>query len=505
MESKRVLWDPHSVSKKYPALQKDIVADVAIIGGGITGISTGLLLAQRGLNVAVLESHGTGWGNSSDSTGNLYFTTDSLLSSIEEKYDTEAVKKVANSRIQALEKIETWVKEFSLDCDYKDIPMYLYSNYEKGHERIEKEFQTGRNSELPFLKTNSDEIPYPHKNGLKILHQNQINPLQYVQELARAAHGYNCSIYEQTHVERVESKENRFVLHAEDVKVEAEYVVHATHTPKGVKMVQTLLGPYREYGIACTLNNQEIPEGIFWGYHEDGKKISTRLYKKNGNRYLIVVGEPHKTGQSSENKQHIENLENFAKKFFDIRNVEYRWGGQHYRPADLLPYIGPGKKDSREYIATGYSTDGLVYGTLAGMIISDQITGQENKWSEFYSANRHQPLKSAAKFIKENVNVAGQMVKDYASTTVKSENFDTADIQIGEGRIIKYNGKKLAVFRNKNNELEAVSPVCTHMKCIVHWNDAEESWDCPCHGSRFKTDGTVLEGPAYDPLDKVDL
>ncbi len=499
---KKAIWSRYSKIKEYPNLQENITVDVAIIGGGITGISTGLLLAQYGVNVVVLESLKVGGGTTAHSTGNLYFTIDKILSSLLSTYDIDVLKQVATSRMESLEQIRSWVSEYDFDCGYKDVPWYLYSNDDESCEKIDQEYQTGIKADLPFLNADEIDIPYPHKKGIKLLRQNQINPMQYVQELARAAHKQNCAIYEHTPVHSVKNQNDRFILQSGKHKVEAEYVVHATHSPKGIKTVQTLLGPYREYGIACRLQKNNLPEGIYWGYHNE-KKISTRTYSVNDDHFLIVVGEPHKTGQASDNKAHIQNLKNFADNHFDIQSLEYFWGGQHYRPADLLPYIGPEKKDSKEFIATGFSTDGLVYGTLAGMILSDQIAGKKNQWKDLYSANRHQPVKSAPKFIKENVNVAKQMVKDYSGITIKTEDLDIADLKAGEGRIVDYDGKKLAVFLNKNNELEAVSPICTHMKCIVHWNNAEKTWDCPCHGSRFETDGTVLEGPAYESLEKI--
>ncbi len=503
MKANNTIWDHYSTKEDYPELKQNMTADVAIIGGGITGISTGLLLAQLGMKVIVLESKKIGGVSSSSSTGNLYLTIDQTLSSLLSKYDINAVKEVANSRVEVLRKIRSWVNDFRMECDYKEVPFYLYSNDDDSLKNIDKEFQCGVKAGVPYLIADKKEIPFPHKKGIKLPLQNQINPKQYVQQLARAAKDNNCIIYEQSHVKTINREEDRFTLELDNGKIEAEYVVHATHTPKGIKMVQTVLGPYREYGIGCEFNRKNISEGIYWGYHEDGKKFSTRIYSKNGKEYLIVVGEPHRTGQAADNKQQILNLERFAKQHFDIKSVDFRWGGQHYRPADLLPYIGPVSKGSKEYIATGFSTDGLVYGTLSGMIISDLIRGHENKWYHFYSANRHHPLKSAPKFIEENVNVAKQYLNDYGDSAPDATQFRLEDVQAGEGRVVNLDGKKLAVYRNLENDLEIVSAVCTHMKCIVHWNNAEKSWDCPCHGSRFNTDGSVIEGPAYRSLEKA--
>lgn len=497
------IWNDNSEIKNYPALQQDISADVAVIGGGITGVSTAKRLSQKGINVVLLESHKIGGSASSHSTGNLYFTIDKILSSLKKKYDTDLVKKVAKSRIQALEQIEEWVTEDKLECSYKTVPWYLYSNEEKSCEKIDQEYQAGKEAELPFLTAEADQLPFPNKRAIMIPRQHQINPMQYVQELAASIDKSTCEIYENTHVESVEENGKHYVLHTSKAKIEAEYVIHATHSPKGIKIVQSLLGPYREYGIGYRVTNKNIPDGIFWGYHENGKKFSTRAYtNNNGEQFLIVVGEPHKVGQAEDNISHINKLEEFANRYFDIQEVVYRWGGQNFQPADLLPYIGPVNTDSGEYIATGFSTDGLVYGTLAAMILSDVINGEKNEWDLLYDSTRNQPFKSAPEFIKENANVAKRMFKDYISTPGEHK---IDDLKPGEGGVFKKDGDKIAVRRSQQGELEAVSAVCTHMKCIVQWNNAEESWDCPCHGSRFATNGEVLEGPAFHPLKPIDL
>lgn len=494
------LWNGFAEITDYPELEEDIEVDVAIIGAGVTGVSTGNLLAQKGKRVVVLESRSVGGGTTSHSTGNLYCTIDQALASLQSKYDTDTIRAVAESRTQAMEQIASWVNEYQLDCDYIAVPWYLYGNTEESKDKIEQEIDIARDAGLEALEASGSEIPFPVVRAMKIQNQGQINPMLYVQQLARATQSERCKIYEHTPVLAAEEQKDRCVLTTTGGTVTADYVIHATHTPKGVMMVQSLLGPYREYGIACRTRGKNHPNGIYWGYYENEKKISTRNYERNGEHFLIVVGEPHKTGHAESNVKHIQELESFAQKYFDIQEVAFRWGGQHYRPADLLPYIGPRRQHSREYIATGYSTDGLTYGTLAGIILSDLITGKENPWTELYDATRKQPFKSASRFIKENIDVAKEYLKDLRGM---EEDTDLNELKAGEGEVVEKDGEKLAVYRTDEGELEVRSAVCTHMGCVVNWNDAEKSWDCPCHGSRFKVDGSVLEGPAFLPLQKV--
>ncbi len=497
------IWNHFSDKHSFPHLKQDLDIDVAIIGGGITGISAAHLLAQQGKNVAVLESRKVGGGTTAHSTGNLYCTIDQILSSLEKKYDDEVIEKVAASRTEALRQIAMWVEEFNLDCDYREVPWYLYSLDGKNKKKIEKEFKTGRAANVPFEPVEESEFPVPAEAGLKLEEQAQINPKKYVQELAKNVERERCTIYENAHVTKVEKAGGGFKVHTEDAAVKADYVIHATHTPKGIKIVQTMMGPYREYGVAYKTEKPVHPDGIFWGYFGEGKKISTRNYSRNGEHFLMAVGEAHKVGEAGNNVENIKKLEAFAHKYFDVEEPAFRWGGQHYRPADLLPYIGSTFRHSNEFVATGFSTDGLVYGTLAAMILTDHITDKENRWDELYKATRMQPKKSASKFWEENKDVAKKLLK-----TIEVGGDDLASaaaLQKGEGKVLEKEGHKLAVYRKDNGELTVRTAVCPHLKCTVAWNEAEQTWDCPCHGSRFETDGSVLEGPALHALSEIEL
>jgi len=280
----------------------------------------------------------------------------------------------------------------------------------------------------------------------------------------------------------------------------AKHLIHATHTPKGLNIqYDTTLGPYREYGIAAKLENDDYPEGIFWGYFS-GDKFSIRSCQRGEEKFLLCVGQPHKVGQAGHNQDHVEDLIQFLQKRFKIKEITNVWGGQNYKPADLLPYIGRKSSGSNQFVATGFSTDGLVYGTLAGMIISDAINGEENAYSEIFKASRHQPLKAAKKFVKENLNVGKQFVKDLPFLLKK----EGKELLPDEGLVTKSDGKRIAVYKNKEGKYKVHSAVCPHFGCVVHWNNVEKSWDCPCHGSRFDVCGKVIEGPSLESLEGME-
>jgi glycine/D-amino acid oxidase-like deaminating enzyme/nitrite reductase/ring-hydroxylating ferredoxin subunit len=490
------IWNAFAKIHDFPTLDKDLQVDVAIIGAGITGLATAIELKEKGFKVAVLEALKVGGGSTGHSTGNLYHTIDKNLEEIESKYNEDTLKDLIAARAAGLDKAKAYISKYNLDCDKVECCWYMYAGNEKMNEEIETMLKYGRHASAGIEEAPVSEIPFKATKAVKVDKQLQLNPMRFVQELARAVQSDQLQIFECTRVREVKKEGGNHVLTTTGGTVRAKNVVYATHTPKGVKFIQTLLGPYREYGIACKIKD-DFPKGIFWGYFKKNEKISARHYTRDGQKFLIVVGQPHKVGQENDTASRIRELEAFARRHYQIEEVTYRWGGQHYRPADLLPYIGREPGEETSFIATGYSTDGIIYGVVAGMIISDLIAGVKNPWLEVFDSTRSQPLKAAANFLKENLNVATQFRKNLPG---KADAGDYSEIKNGEGAVIDNKGKKIAAHRDESGKLHLCSAVCTHMACIVNWNNAEKSWDCPCHGSRFKPDGTVMEGPAYEPL-----
>lgn len=500
----RSLWNSFSTTTDFPTLLEDLEVDVAIIGGGITGITTAQLLSEAGLQVAVLEARKVAGGTTGHSTGNLYVTIDQTLSWLESKYDNKIIRKIVSSRQDALDLISDNVKRFSIDCDFKRVPWIMYTETDSKIEKITKELETAKEAGISLEAANRNDIPFHIKKGVKLAGQAQFNPIRYVQGLASSIQSSKCQIYENTRVTEIREESQGLVeLKTLNCTIRARQCFHATHTPKGVEVqFHTVLGPYREYGIAARLEAGTYPEGIFWRFGPKGEKISFRSYTKDHQQFMIAIGEPHKVGQSGDNRKHLENLEAFLREYFEVAEITHRWGGQHYKPADGLPYIGRKSKNSPIFIATGFSTDGLIYGTLSAVLVRDQIMKRDTIYSELYKASRFTPLKSAKDFLKENLNVAAHYLKDLTFSNTEA-GLDT--LKIGEGKIVKKDGHRVAASRDEMGELNLLSAICTHLSCVVHWNNAEKTWDCPCHGSRFDTQGAVLEGPAINPLKKIDI
>jgi glycine/D-amino acid oxidase-like deaminating enzyme/nitrite reductase/ring-hydroxylating ferredoxin subunit len=491
METKSIWEGTSGEQKMYPIFEGQAEADVVVIGGGITGLTAAMLLSEAGKKVILLEALRIGLGTTGNSTGNLYITVDESLHSIKKKWNKDIVKAVLQSRGLAIDLIENTVRHLDIECDFYRTNFNYFTELAKKEtaEFIRNEYETLLEAGINATITDSPAIPFNAKKLLSFTNQAQFHPLKYVRGLADKLSS-KVSIYENSKV--TDFDEDTGVVKTMKGTIKAGEVIMATHTPKGVFMVQTALGPYREHGVAVELKGS-FPNGIFWGL--DNPKFSVRAFKDEKKNYVMVIGDKYKTGHGHDTFKYINELENFLTNRFDTNGDKFMWAGQHYRSADGLPYIG--KQGKRMYIMTGFATDGLVYGTMAAMIVSDMINRKENAWQETYKLRRFTPLKSFKEFLKENTDVLTQYLKD---TPWNADAKDLTEINRGEAKLMEKNNEKLAVYKDQNGCVHVISAVCTHLKCIVNWNPAEKTWDCPCHGSRFTINGTVLEGPAVDNL-----
>jgi glycine/D-amino acid oxidase-like deaminating enzyme/nitrite reductase/ring-hydroxylating ferredoxin subunit len=490
-----VLWQMSTGLAGFPALQEDLSVDVVIIGGGITGISVAERLVHAGRSIVVLEAQAVGDGTTGRSTGNLYGPVGGGLFELGRKWGDDVAEQVVRSRLLAIDMIERNVLERGLECQFARQPWTLYSMAGLPDEiaQIEHEFDAVRGAGLDARLSNDLPLPWMIRKALVVGGQAQINPFVYVRQLANAIASEQCRICEYSEVLDIDVDEG--IVRTADHAVRADHIVMATHVPKGFHVLQTELGPYREHAVAAPMGAKTLPGGIFWSAGED--MTSIRRAEIDGQAYVLVIGEKFKTGQHGNPELLWNTLEDRLRSRFDVPGASFRWAAQQYRSADGLPYIGSGMGASNLYLATGFGADGLTWGTLAGAMIADEICGRSNPYAELYSPRRFTPVKSARNFLKENINVAGRYIRDY---TQGGDTRRAADLQRGEGQLLEIDGQRVAAFCDESGRLHMLSPVCTHLKCIVHWNSAERSWDCPCHGSRFRVDGSVIEGPALHAL-----
>ncbi|WP_018478671.1 FAD-dependent oxidoreductase [Pontibacter roseus] len=488
---------------EFPELEGNLDVDVAIIGGGITGITTALQLTDAGRSVAVLEARRVGGGTTGWSTGNLYVPTGAYYHKIQGSRDAETITSVAAARRSALDFIEQQTVQKKIDCHFSRRPWYFFTQEKDMVSTIEKEVEALQRAGMPV--TFVDDIPLlpraRFQKAARMDGQARFHPLRYVLGIATDIASRGCQVYEHTTVIDLKEEKDHCTIQTNHGTVTCRQVVIATHIPIGIHTVQTVAAPHRSYVIAVKLKSGNYPDAYFWQNDTMHKAITTHSTDSMELDMLMIAGNHHKTGQASHQEYHhyFKELEDYARKHFDVASVEYRWSAQHYRSGDGVPYIGLTHKDARRtYIATGFYADGLIYGTVAGILLGDMLVGKENTWLKAFDATRGTNLATAATFVKENVNVAAQYLKD---SPFSADAEHLSEISLGEGKVLEMDGEKVAVYRDENNHLHACSAVCTHMKCIVHWNNAENTWDCPCHGSRFMIDGSVIEGPAIANLE----
>lgn len=491
------IWIDKEPAPSFPELTEDKEVDVAIIGGGVTGVTTAQLLSERGFKVAILEAGRIAQSNTGRSTGNLYVMIDTLLSDLLKKYSYDDLRRVFDSRFKAKNLIEENIEKFNIECDYHEVDWIRFSMTADMDNLIYDEFEIFK--EIGFapkiLRSTDDRIScLGGRVGVKISGQAQFNPYLYVTQLAQKISS-DCLIFENSSVNDFHRENNQWIIKTNQGRVYCKYLIEGTHTPIGFSLIQTLLAPYREYAFASACEEQ-FESGIYWGHLKKDEVISVRNYFQDNKQFILFVGGDYKVGQGN-GVDSLKKIKDVAGKLGLHTDKGLQWGGQHYRSADLLPYIG--QKDGRDsYVATGFSTNGLIYGTLAAQLISDEIFGVDNDFSQLYSPKRVTPVKSMKNFIFENANVVKQYVVDY----LREQNNE--NISPGEGKIIDIKGNKIAACKNADGELFVCSAVCPHLGCVVHWNKAESSWDCPCHGSRFQIDGEVIEGPSLHSLDKLE-
>jgi glycine/D-amino acid oxidase-like deaminating enzyme/nitrite reductase/ring-hydroxylating ferredoxin subunit len=490
------VWRATAPPTGYALLQGEVSTEVLVIGGGITGVTLALLLAQQGRSVVLLEADAIGSGSTGNSTGNLYETLSQGLYGIASRWDHDIARLVVAQRRAAVDFIEGLARPHP-DCAFHRCDLHLYAIDEQQRSPINQEFtalsQAGCDVRLDTSVP--DPLPRPVREVMVLQGQAQFQPQAYAAHLAGLAARAGAQVYEHSRVVELDHKARRAATATGAVT--AQEIVLATHTPNGFHVVQAEMPVHREYGIARPMTAADPGPGIFW-YRGD-ERYSVRTMQARGQHFLVCVGQEQKTGTHNA-KAGLMALEAATGRQFATDEVRYRWSAQNYRSADGLPYIG--RDFSGCFIATGFSTDGLVWGTVAARIVAEQLIGRSPEFGELCKPGRFSPVKGGKTMLEEVGTMAKSLVKDYLT---HRQGQQLSSLAPADSAIIEADGESFAAYRAPDGELFAVSPVCTHLGCKVHWNSVETSWDCPCHGSRFRPDGTVIEGPALAPLQRKHL
>lgn len=488
------LWRGTAAPTGFPALQGDVTCDVLVIGGGITGVTLADLLAEQKTpgkpRVVLLEAGEIGSGTTGNSTGNLYQTVSSGMADLVSRWGADVARQVAAERGASLAFIEERCRLLP-DVGFRRCNLYKWGDASNAGE-IDKEFDALQAAGIAVKRQDSVPAPLPPAgSGVLVLQdQAQFQPQAYVAALTRRAAEAGAQIHEHSRVIDLDLKNRRAVTASGSVT--AREIILATHTPKGVFLVHAEMPVHREYAVAFESPDGAPGPGTFW--YGGSEQLSVRTLEAGGRHYVVCAGQEHKVGIHNATAGLLA-LENLARRYFGEREITHRWSAQNYRGADGLPYIG--RNAQGIFLATGFSTDGLTWGTVAARVIAAELLGHKAACADLVRPNRLSPVKGAKTIVEENVAVVKQLVKDYLTSRQDEK---LSELEPGDSAIIDAEGETFAAWRAPDGELFAVSSVCTHMGCKVHWNSVETSWDCPCHGSRFRPDGTVIEGPALVPL-----
>lgn len=486
-------WIASTEDTNYPQVDSDMEVEVAIIGGGIVGLTTAYLLRKQGIRVAIIESNRIAKGVSGHTTAKITSQHSLIYNRLINEIGEEKAHQYATANQTAIDLVESIVHEFNIPCDFIRLPAYVYTHDEKYLGKLEDEVKAAVRLRIPAEYTDRLQLPFKVNGAMRFSNQAQFHPRKYLLALAAAITGDDCHIFEQSRAVKFLEGNPHTIVIDNGVKLKAKSVVLASHYPfydlPGFYFSR--IYPERSYLMALRINGS-FPEGMYITAENPTRSMRTCI--SDDGELLIVGGENHKTGHGKDMHEHYEVIWKFAQSNFDVLDIPYRWSAQDYQTMDEIPIVGhltSGK--NRIYLATGFAKWGMSNGTASAIIISDLIIKGDSPWAPVYNPSRFTPLASAKNFVIENADVA----KNYISGKLNIPH-ETVDVAKGEAAISETGGHKVAVYRDMDGNTHFVSTTCTHMGCELKWNSAELSWDCPCHGSRFTYTGDIIEGPALE-------
>ena len=494
------VWMDTAPHTTYPPLGESIAVDVCVVGGGVLGLLTAALLKRAGNTVAVLEADRVATGVTGYTTAKVCVLHGLIYDEIRARFGDQGARHYAEANGAGLELIAGWVAERGIECDFRRRAAYTYALDDGDLDALRKEVDAARAAGLEAELVRDVDLPWPVAGAVRLDGQAEFHPRRFLLAVADEIHAAGSHVFERTRATGVDDADPCRVRTDAGGEVSAGAVVIATHYPtldRGVFFAR--LSAERSYALGIRAGGR-TPDGMFLSTESPSHSVRATPY--DGGELLIVGGESHKTGTSDPVERYAA-LEAWARERFDVESVEYRWSAQDAMPADGIPYVGRLSPIARRvWTASGFRKWGFTNAAAAALMLADAIAGRENPWASTFDSNRFKPIAAAPKLLKENISVGAHFFGDRLAAP-DARSLD--ELARGEGGIVRLDGDKVAAYRDDDGVVHALSPICTHLYCQVSFNAAERSWDCPCHGSRFGTDGTVIQGPAVRDLERKEL
>ncbi|HKQ51455.1 MAG TPA: FAD-dependent oxidoreductase [Pyrinomonadaceae bacterium] len=496
------LWLATTPETSFPRMAGDVSVDVAVLGGGIAGIATAFQLKQHGKTVAVIEADRVARSVTGNTTAKITSLHALIYEYLIRQFGEDQARLYGEAQQAAIEKIATLVEEHRVDCDFRRTDAYTYTELEEELDQVRAEVEAATRLGLPATFVETTPLPFPVKGAVKFTGQAQFHPRKYLLALVEKIPGDGSFVFERTRAFDIKDEEPCRVATSGGT-VTAKSVVLTTHFPyHDPNIYFAAMHPGRSYVLGCRLNGS-VPKGMYISAGDEDMHSFRSNPAEDGGTIWMVGGEKHKTGQGGDTEERYRRLEVYAHARFDVQSIEYRWSTQDNNTVDRAPYIGRLSAGSKNlYVATGFGGWGMTNSHVAAMLLTDMILGRENPWAQVFDPSRFKPVTSARDFITENMNVAKEFMADRIETP---ELDDLGKLPAGRGEVVEWKGERVAIYKDDHGLVYSSSARCTHMGCIVHWNGAEKSWDCPCHGSRFNYDGKVIQGPANKDLELAEL
>jgi glycine/D-amino acid oxidase-like deaminating enzyme/nitrite reductase/ring-hydroxylating ferredoxin subunit len=486
----------------FPAVDRSQHVDVIVVGGGITGLTSAYLLAAAGRTVMLLERGRCAQVDTGHTSGHLTMVTDARLGELATRFGRTHAQAVWDAGLAAIAQIDGIIRAHDIRCGFQWVDGYLHGTRlgTEGGETFRDEAALAR--ELGFDAEFVADAPVVGGAAIRFTGQARFHPRQYLAGLARAVDAAEGNIHE--HSEAAEFSTDPRSVRVNGFTITCDDIILATHNPLvgtgstlAATLAQTRLALYTSYVVAGQVAKGVVPDALWWDTGDPYRYL--RVEPCRDHDLLIYGGEDHKTGQSADPLAGFARLEADLAAMAPGVAITHRWSGQVIETPDGLPIIGPGA--DHQYAATGFAGNGLTFGTLGAMIMTDAVLGRPNPWAELFEPGRGAVRKGLWEYIKENADYPYYMIRDRFAG---AESRSLRSVRRGQGMIVERGGRKAAVYRHANGETTIRSAICTHMGCVVGWNEADRTWDCPCHGSRFKPNGDVISGPAETPLPALD-